>query len=73
MTHEFANFITHLITSANNTHVIPTHIQQQHITHAYATVAFALLRGNAAMARKLVTPQPPRDIPPHQHTYTHVS
>lgn len=74
MTHEFSSFLQQIITSASQTQHITPQQQQHMLTHAFTAVAFALLRGNAGMARKLVTPQPPRDIPPHQHTHhTHTT
>ena len=68
---EFVTFIQHIITSASQTRTIPPSTATSMLKHAYVTIAFALLRGTAAMARKLVAPQPPRDIPPHPpiHVY----
>ena len=69
ISHEFDTAIQHIIEHASQHHHMTTSTATALLTHAYATIGFALLRGNAAMARKLVAIVPPRDTEPEQHRY----
>ena len=69
ITHEFNIAIQDIITHASEHHHMTPPAASALLAHAYATIGFALLRGNAAMARKLVAIVPPRDTEPQQHRY----
>ena len=69
MTKEFSDTIKEICDNASHTRNMTPQTASSLSNHAYTTIAFALLRGNAAMAKKLVAIIPPRDISPQLHTY----
>ncbi len=62
-------YIMTCISDMRQTRIMQPHEEQRIIEHAFATMAFALWRGNAELALTPIHTAPPRDTAPQHHTY----